>query len=565
MIKLEFIKEEQRIFLEDGNYHIGQSIEERYNDIFRFILSNKNDYGLDICNSIIDLIQRNILSLSTPQISNLGKKITSKNPPLPVSCNIVSPGDSIYEIYSSNLEVAMLSKLGAGIGVNFDEICPKGTELSKNFYSNSKLDWINSIIDTSQKVHQHNVRRGYATPFLSIEDVEFYDFINLVNKNITDNKSVLIDNTIGITIPDSFMEKLFNKDRDSQLKWHKLLTARKETGNIYIGFLGNMNKNCSDVYKKLGLKINTLNICTEFLQPYIPDYTPSCVLAALNLNHWGEIEKNPDIIKHSIYFLNMVNDEYVRLTENIKGLEKAHASARDKRDIGLGTLGFHDLLQSKNCAFGDVYSRTLNKKIYSTIQKYSKIATEELADRFGPCLFAKRAGLNVRNCSLNMIAPNKSTSFISGISSLGIEPLFSNIFTKSLAKIQYVFKNKNLEKLLESKGQNTNSIWDSISKNLGSVQHLSFLTKEEKDIYLTFNEISPKDIIDLAADRQEYIDMGQSLNLMNRPNYTLTDLHEIHKCAYQKGIKTLYYFYPQAHAIIEQDGKKWDSCISCAD
>ena len=560
---MNWLKKEQRIFLEDGNYHFGQTIDKRFDEIFNCILGYSNQYGIDKCNKIVELIKKNILSLSTPQLSNLGREKKGNSKPLSVSCNIVSVGNSIDEIYSSTHEVAMLSKLGAGVGDDFDQLPSKGTLLENGMYTNSIIDWIETVIDASQKVSQGGVRRGFATPFMNIENVEFYDLLKKINKKNTD-KSILIDNTIGVKIFDNFIRSL-EKDKENQKKWISLLKARQETGNIYISFLDNMNKNASKVYSKLGLSINTSNICQEFLQPVINDHTPSCVLAALNLNYWDIIENDPDIIECAIYFLNIVTDEYIKDTLNIPGLQKARNSAIECRNIGLGTLGFHDLLQSKGFAFGDVGSRTLNKKIYSLIQKHSIIATKKLADLHEPCFYAKKAGLNYRNASLNMIAPNKSTSFISGISSLGIEPLFSNIFVKKLAKINYTFKNKYLEILLESIGKNTNGVWESIVKNLGSVQHLDFLTQEQKNIFLTFNEISPKDIIDLASDRQVYIDMGQSLNLMNRPNYTNKDLHEIHKYAWEKGIKTLYYFYPQAHATIEKEGKKWDSCISCAD
>jgi ribonucleoside-diphosphate reductase alpha chain len=164
-----------------------------------------------------------------------------------------------------------------------------------------------------------------------------------------------------------------------------------------------------------------------------------------------------------------------------------------------------------------------------------------------------------------MIAPNKSTSFLAKVTSLGIEPFLSNLFVKKLAKIQYVFKNKHLEKILDDLGENTPEVWDSIENNNGSVLHLDFLTEHQKEVFMTFAEISPKDIIDLASDRQKYIDMGQSLNLVFRKNYTLKDIVEIHKYAFENEIKTLYYAYPSAHAALEKDGEAWDTCVSCAD
>src|SRR5690606_38141803 len=229
-------------------------------------------------------------------------------------------------------------------------------------------------------------------------------------------------------------------------------------------------------------------------------------------------------------------------------------------------LGFHEYLQMKGCAYGDVMSRALNKQIYSTIRKVADETTRELAERLGPAPLAKEAGIMVRNCSLMMIAPNKSTSFLADATSLGIEPFMSNIYPKKLAKIQYIFKNKHLEAKLEEYGKNTKEVWKSIQDNNGSVQHLDFLNQQDKNLFKTFSEISPKDIIDLASERQVYIDMAQSLNLVFRKNYTMKDIYDIHKYAWEKEIKTLYYGYASAHASLEKDGGAWDDgCSSYQD
>jgi ribonucleoside-diphosphate reductase alpha chain len=571
-MELKYLKTPQIEFLTEGNYLLGQTPQERFTEIINLVRYYEKvvKYPKNTSKIIEYMLDNNYLSLSSPTIANFGRsyKEDANTMPLPASCNIVTPQDSIYDIYSSNLEVAMLSKLGAGVGVDFSHISDRGTLLANNFYTNSKIDWMEAIIDTSQKVSQNGVRRGYAVPFIWIDDADYYSLLKAVDKKNTD-KTVLVDNTVGIKIPYGFMTKLSERDKDAQNRWKALLDVRKNSGQVYILFAENCNKNCSDVYKALELPIDQTNICTEFIQPYIENTTPVCVLAALNLIHWDKI--TPEMIKACIYFLDMVNEEYVKLTDGIKGIEKSYNAAKTRRDIGLGTLGFHSLLQSKMMAFGGLESRRLNNEIYKTIQEYSIKATIDLAAIFGPCEVAKQAGLHRRNCSLNMIAPNKSTSFLCPVPytetpvSPGIEAYFSNIFSKRLAKIQYTFKNPFLERLLEEKRENKFEVWESISNNLGSVSHLDFLSLEEKQVFMTFAEISPKDIIDLAADRQRYIDMGQSLNLVNRPNYKLKDLHQIHKYAFDKGIKTLYYFYPQAHAVLEKDGEAWDNCISCAD
>lgn len=304
---------------------------------------------------------------------------------------------------------------------------------------------------------------------------------------------------------------------------------------------------------------------TEFLQPLFDNMTSVCVIGALNLNHWDEIKENPQMVKDSYMFLDIMNEEYIKLTEGILFMEKARKAAINKRDIGLGVLGFHEMLQKRGFAFGDMYSRKLNQDIFEFLREQGEIVTKEMAEKLGSAPICKEADMVRRNASLMMVAPNKSTSFISGITSGGIEPFMSNIFVKSLAKIQHVFKNPHLEKLLEDKGKNTEEVWDSIMDNNGSVLHLDCLTPQEKDVFRTFAEISPKDIIDLASDRQVSIDMGQSLNLVFRKNYNLQDIASIHKYAWDKGIKTLYYAYSSAHAALEKDGKSWNDCISCAD
>lgn len=561
-----FISEEQLEFLKEGNYLVGEeTVEERFKSIANVVRKYEHLYGEGLGDRIEKLLFKGILCASTPTISNAGReKESGKSIPLPASCNIVTVDDSIEGIYFAQAEVAMLSKNGAGVGSDYTLVCQKGTKLSEGFFSNSKLDWIESSVDTASKVSQGATRRGYNTPFISIEDNDFYELMSRVSKKNANKNDVLINNTVGIVLPSDFYDRLPNEP-ELQKRYIVMLTERMATGKVYVSFVKNMNENCSPVYKKLGLNICATNICSEFIQPLFTDMTSVCVIGALNLNFWDLIKTNPQIIKDAIAFLDIMNEEYVQLAKNNLFLSKAHKAAKDKRDIGLGTLGFHDYLQSKMVAFGSLESMALNEEIYSTIRKYAEEATTELGEKIGSPKICQEAGMVRRNASLMMVAPNKSTSFIYGATSLGIEPFMSNIFTKTIAKIESVSKNKHLIKLLEEKVKNTRDVWKSIEQNNGSVQHLDFLSQEEKNVFKTMSEISPKDIIDLASQRQKYLDMGQSLNLVKRKNYTLQDVADIHKYAYEKGIKTLYYMYSSAHAVLEKDGEKWDSCSSCAD
>lgn len=566
-MKLEFLRQPQIEFLREGQYiEDNETPLERFTDIVNKVREYESAYSEGLADRIAYMLDKNILSLSTPVLGNFGRKRDKKKKTndLPASCYIITTGDSIVDIYNSIGQVAVASKLGGGVGTDFQLVSQKGTKLSEGFYSNSKLDWIEDGVRTAQKVSQGAKRRGYNTPFISIDDNDFEGLMERIDKSNPDKNDPLVNNTVGVVLPQGFDERI-KTDRVLQKKYLDVLKARKKTGKVYLVNTDNCNKNNSPVYKALGLTTWTSNICTEFLQPLFTNLTSVCVISAMNLIHWDEIKSNPQMIKDAIMFLDIVNEEYIKLSEGVPFLEKANNSAKKKRDIGLGVIGFHEYLQMNGCAFGDILSRSLNKQIFSTIREFAEETTMEMGENLGSPEYCRKAGMIRRNASLMMIAPNKSTSFISGATSGGIEPFMSNIFMKSLAKIQYVWKNKHLEKILESKDKNTIEVWDSIQDNNGSVQHLDFLSDDEKAVFKTFAEISPKDIIDLTADRQMHIDMGQSLNLIFRKNYTMKDIYDIHKYAWDKGIKTLYYAYNSAHAALEKDGEAWDSCISCAD
>jgi ribonucleoside-diphosphate reductase alpha chain len=557
---------EQIEFLKNKYYlRKGESIEDRINSIVDVVRTYESKYSEGLADRLHEWISKQILSLSTPQLANIGRPARANTTDLPCSCNIITVPDSISGIYYSMGETAMLSKLGAGVGTDFSGVSDKGTYLDEGFYSNSKLDWIEDIVRASQKVSQGATRRGYSVPFISIDDIEFYDLLKRAHKTNPDKNDPFVDNNVGVILPKGFRERVKNGDTEAQARFLYVLQLRQADGKIYLLDVENCNKNQSPVYAELGHLVSATNICTEAITPKYNDKTFACVLSSLNLVHWDFIKENPQVIKDAIMFLDIVVEEYIRLTEGVAFLDKARRSAIEKRDIGLGTLGFHEYIQSKGCAFGDLNSRRLNKEIYSTIRKYAEEATTEMGHNIGSPKMCEEAGLVRRNVSLMLIAPNKSTSFICGNTSLGIEPFKSNYFIKALAGIQSVFKNKQLEALLKEKGQDTPEVWEAIMNDLGSVQKLKFLTEDEKSVFKTASEISPKDMIDLAADRQEYIDMGQSLNLFNRPNYTLQDVYNMHMYAFDRGIKTLYYFYPQAHAAFEQNGESWDTCEACSD
>lgn len=407
---LDFLKPAQIEFLREGQYiENDESPQNRFKQIVDKVREYEDSYSKGLGDRIEYMIDKNILSLSTPVLSNFGKPLNNKRntQDLPASCYIVTVGDSIVDIYNSISQVAIASKLGGGVGSDFQLVAQKGTKLDEGFYTNSKLDWIEDSVGAGQKVSQGAKRRGYNTPFISIEDNDFDELMLRIDKTNPNKTDRLINNTVGVILPKGFRDKL-STDKEAQRRYLEVLKARKKTGKVYIIDEENCNKNSSPVYKKLGLSIATSNICTEFCQPLFTDLTSVCVISALNLTHWDEIENNHQMIKDAFMFLDIVNEEYIKLSEGVPFLEKAHQSAKDKRDIGLGALGLAELFQMKGFAYGDIYSRSLNNKIFSTIRKYGEEVTEDLGLRLGSPKYCKMAGMTRRNASLMMIAPNKS-------------------------------------------------------------------------------------------------------------------------------------------------------------
>lgn len=931
--------EQQLEFFNKKNYLGGLTLDGRINQMGNTIEKYEKDYYMGLSKRIKQYIKDQWLSPSTPQWANFGISVEGQSP-LPASCFIVAPENSIKGIYYSLGEIAMMSKLGGGVGIDYTNLYDEGTYLEKDeFYTNSKLDWIEDGVATAQKVSQGSRRRGYSVPFISIDDKEFDLVMDRSSKKNPDKDDPLVSNNIGVILPIDFDERV-KTDKVLKKNYLRALQERLSSGKVYLIHTRNCNKNQSPVYEILGHVVQSSNICVsgdqmvateegfktveslykeetplllfdgfkkvnsskmklrresakvykitlknglthkvtkdhkikkydptkthgkryemasiedglevgdhlcyqtkkgifgkthrpeeafilglfqgdgssvgkgnvrvslwendfdlkeevlnifektwlkheekalslnskrpkfskkqtsdsnikavnihtpafkyeglDFPKYCVPDWiwssdeetqwqyfrglwyadatvgsyntgksygepislihatiqkehlrelqilllnlginakihfdrkagknllpkndgsgeyklydtksmdriivsnkndlqtieentkflsrknvffekriyrdntkksskissieligeepvycptvdseenlwvcngmitsncveitTPKyddksfvCVICSVNANYWNKFKDNPQFFKDCYAFLDINVSEFIRLTEGVPFMEKARRSAIEKRDIGLGTLGLHSYFQSKKAAFGGLHSRALNKEIYSTIQKYGLEYAKEIGEKLGSPKLCKEAGLVRRNVSLNMVAPNKTTAFLCGDTSAGREPFKSNYYVKELAGIQTTFKNPHLEKLLNEKSQNTNEVWDSILQNLGSVQHLDFLTEEEKSWLKTFSEISPKDVIDLAADAQEFIDMAQSVNLESRPNYTIQDIYNIHKYAWERGIKTLYYFYPQIHAALEKSGESWDTCESCAD
>lgn len=529
MVKLDWLSDDARLFLKRGYLNSGKTIEQRYKTISDTIEKISRLKG--ISDRFLSYIEKGWISFSSPVLSNFGEKDN-----LPVSCNFGMIYDNLDSILSGLHEMGMLAKYGAGTAKNFSKIRALGSPISTGGKSEGIIPWIELYAKAILSVTQGSIRRGFLTAYLSVNHLEILDFLDIGTEG-----HHIQNITTGVTIPKGWMQSLIEGDKRKRKIWAKILKCRNDIGFPYILFEENCNKNCSPAFKLNGDWLDNSNICSEVLGISNDEKEFSCCLSSVNLYHFDEWSRDPDFIFDINIALDCVIEEYIQKGKKLKGLEKAVKFSEEHRTVGLGVLGFHSYLQKNNIVFGSLESYRENNKIFSYIRKESDRASRWMAENWGEPLYVK--GLGFRNDSRIAIAPTKSTSFIMGGYSPGIEPIKSNFHEKTLAKIQVEYKNPELVKLLQSIDKDTDKVWRSILENNGSVQKLEFLTDHDKEVFKTFSEISQLDVIKLAAQRQKYIDQSQSLNLMIHPKTSPKDLNKLMLTAYEEGIKTLYYQY----------------------
>jgi ribonucleoside-diphosphate reductase alpha chain len=473
-------------------------------------------------------MSKGFYSLSTPVWVNFGNERG-----LPVSCFGSFVDDTMESILAKAGEIGIMSKMGGGTSAYFGELRGRGSKISVGGESSGPVHFM-EIFDTVANVtNQGSARRGSFAAYLPVEHPDIEEFLQIRSEGHR-----IQDMSIGVTITDQWMNEMICGDKTKRKVWSKIIQKRFETGYPYIQFTDTSNNSAPQVYKDKGLKINQSNLCSEIQLSNDNNNSFVCVLSSLNLLHWDEIVKT-DAIETMIYFLDAVNEEFVNKTNSVKFMETAHNFAKSQRALGMGVLGWHSLLQSKNISFESMQAKMLNSSIWKIIHDKANSASIELARIFGEPELLK--GYGRRNVTLTAVAPTTSSSFILGQVSPSIEPLNSNYFVKKLAKGSFTYKNPYLQDLLESKGKNNDSTWKSILINGGSVQQLDFLSNEEKDIFKTFGEISQKEIVIQAAQRQKYIDQSQSLNIMIPPDTKPKDVSDLLIEGWKLGIKSFYY------------------------
>ena len=531
----------------------------------------------ELADKFFDFVWNNWLCLATPVLANTG---TDRG--LPISCFGIDVGDSIFEIGSKNLEMMLLAKHGGGVGVGINMIRPAGTPIGNGDGTTDGVVPFCKIFDsTILATSQGNVRRGAASVNLNIDHDDFWEWIEIREpKGDVNRQSLNLHQCVVVS--DKFMRRLEDGDGDARQRWSKVLQKRKATGEPYIMYRGNINKQNPQAYKENGLKVFMTNICSEIVLHTDESHSFVCCLSSLNLSRYDEW-CNTDLVYYATIFLDGVLEEFIQKAKNMKGFENAVRSAEKGRALGLGVLGWHTYLQQKGLPFEGLAAQFETRRIFSHIQMESDKASRDMARTYGEPLWCR--GLGVRNTHTRAIAPTVSNSKLSGNVSAGIEPWAANVYTEQSLKGTFIRKNPELEKVLRKIGINTKETWDKILEDGGSVQGIDefdnwcyvngkLLKREDvssldtadsvKDVFKTFKEINQLELIRQAGLRQQYIDQSVSLNLAFPSEASPKWINQVHMEAWKQGIKTLYYMRTESVLRGDIAAKAMNpDCISC--
>lgn len=521
---------------------------------------------------------------STPILSNGGTKRG-----MPISCFLNFVPDSRGGLTDHYAENAWLSSMGGGIGGYWGAVRTNGVSTSGGSKSSGAIPFMKVVDSEVLAFAQGVTRRASYAAYLDISHPEIEEFLELRKPTGGDANRKCTNLHHGVNLSDAFM-KIIEGCANGTLKgdswdlidphtkktvktvsarelWQRLLEIRVQQGEPYLHFIDTSNRFLPEAQKALGLRVNQSNLCSEITLPTDEERTAVCCLSSVNLERWDEWRTAPKFIPDLVEMLDNVLTYFI---ENApKALSKAVYSAIRERSIGIGAMGFHALLQSKHLSFESPMAVGLNRRIFSHIKGEALAHSKLLASTRGEAPDAQ--GTGVRNMHLLSIAPNASSSIICGGPSPSIEPFRANAYTQKTKTGTFLVKNGYLEKLLETKGQNTPEVWSSIITNRGSVQHLECLDEYEKDVFKTALEIDQRWIVDHAAERQQYVCQAQSVNLFLPADVSIPELHFLHLRAWKKGLKSLYYLRSEAVKraenvslkITREALKDYEGCLSC--
>lgn len=544
--KIWWLNEESEQMLNRGYLLKGESVEGAIDRITH--AAARRLFKPELQPAFKEMIVKGWISFSSPVWANMG---TERG--LPISCFNVHLPDSIEGITHKLGEVIMQTKIGGGTSGYFGELRHRGTAVTDNGKSSGSVSFMKLFDTAMDVVSQGGVRRGAFAAYLDIDHADILEFLQ-----IKDIGNPIQNLFYGVCVPDYWMQEMIEGDTEKRKVWAKVLESRQQKGLPYVLFSDNVNRNKPQVYKDNKMRINASNLCSEIMLPSTREESFICCLSSMNLELFDEW-KDTRAVRLAVYFLDAVLSEFIEKTEGNYYLSSARNFAKRHRAIGLGALGYHSYLQKNMIPFESLEAKQFNHKAFQFIQEESEKASRELATIYGEPELLK--GYGMRNTTTMAIAPTTSSSAILGQTSPGIEPFSSNYYKAGLAKGNFMRKNKYLKQLLKEKGLDNEEIWRDILLNHGSVQHLEGLTQDEKNVFKTFKEISPMEIITQAGQRQKFIDQAQSLNLNIPSSVPIKEVNRIMIEAWKQGVKTLY--YQRSQSVSKELIVNFNKCQSC--
>ncbi|MAN44928.1 MAG: ribonucleoside-diphosphate reductase subunit alpha [Alphaproteobacteria bacterium] len=560
---------------------------ESYQDMFARVslaFADDNEHA----QRLYDYMSKLWFMPATPVLSNGGAARG-----LPISCFLNQVGDSLDDIVETWTENVWLASNGGGIGTYWGNVRSIGEKVGQNGQTSGIIPFIRVMDSLTLAISQGSLRRGSAACYIDVHHPEIEEFLE-IRKASGDFNRKSLNLHHGINITDDFMEAVKNDEDyglispksgevirtiNARKLWQKILELRMQTGEPYLLFTDTVNNAMPAHQRKLGLKVTQSNLCSEITLPTGIDHvgqdrTAVCCLSSVNAEKYLEWSKDETFLEDIFRFLDNVLEDFIERAP--PEMARAVYSAKRERSVGLGLMGFHSFLQTMNVPMESAMAKVWNERMFKHIRQGADAASVKLAKERGPCEDARDVGMMARFSHKMAVAPTASISIICGGTSAGIEPIPANVYTHKTLSGSFTVKNQQLEKLLESKGKNTNEVWVSILEHEGSVQHLECLDEHEKSVFKTAFEIDQRWIIELAADRTPYICQSQSLNLFLPGDIAKWDLHMLHWTAWEKGLKSLYYcrsksvqraaFAGSEKAEVSQmetPNTDYDECLAC--
>jgi len=561
---------------------------ESYQDMFARVATAFAD-DADHAQRIYDYISNLWFMPATPVLSNGGA-----NRGLPISCFLNAVPDNLEGIVGVWNENVALASNGGGIGTYWGGVRSIGEKVKGAGQTSGIIPFIRVMDSLTLAISQGSLRRGSAAVYLDIHHPEIEEFLE-IRKPSGDFNRKSLNLHHGLSITDEFMEAVRDgamfglrspktgeviREVDARSLWQKILEIRLQTGEPYLIFSDTVNRAMPQHQRELGLSVRQSNLCSEIMLHTGKDHlgaerTAVCCLSSVNAEKFLEWRDHPTFVEDVMRFLDNVLEDFIQRAP--PEMANAVYAAKRERSVGLGLMGFHSFLQAQNVPFESALAKSWNMRLFKTLRRQCDAASRTLAAERGPCPDAAERGVMERFSHKLAIAPTASISIICGGTSAGIEPIPANIYTHKTLSGSFAVKNPYLERLLDEKGQNTAQVWDSILQNEGSVQHLDFLTQDEKDVFKTAFEIDQRWVVELAADRTPDICQSQSVNIFLPGDVDKWDLHMLHWQAWERGCKSLYYLRSKsvqraAHAggeglaVVEMtDAGKTDyeECLAC--